>query len=129
MHNLDEIVKMYFNYASVTDILANHIRAYCFDEAAYKPLAAAYLNCYSDTEQRNLYEYIQSSLDMDGHDYARKRDRSGLNVFAALEELAAGLFVLEENEAKCRYEHLLRFRNVEEYVDMDLLVAAFLMVV
>lgn len=126
MHNLDEIVKMYFNYASVTDILANHIRAYCFDEAAYKPLAAAYLNCYSDTEQRNLYEYIQSSLDMDGHDYARKRDRSGLNVFAALEELAAGLFVLEENEAKCRYEHLLRFRNVEEYVDMDLLVAAFL---
>lgn len=126
MHNLDEIVKIYFNYVSIADIFSERVKANCFDEKTYKPLAAAYLNCYSDTEQSNLYEYIQSSLDIDGHSYARKKGRTGLNVFAALEELAANLFVLEDNEAKCRYENLLRFRNVEEYVDQDLLIAAFL---
>ncbi len=126
MHNLDEIVKIYFSYVSIADIFSEQVKANYFDEKTYKPLAAAYLNCYSDTEQRNLYEYIQSSLDVDGHSYARKKGRTGLNVFAALEELVANLFVLEDNEAKCRYENLLRFRNVEEYVDQDLLIAAFL---
>ena len=126
MHNLDEIVKIYYSYVSIADIFSEQVKANYFDEKTYKPLAAAYLNCYSDTEQRNLYEYIQSSLDVDGHSYARKKGRTGLNVFAALEELVANLFVLEDNEAKCRYENLLRFRNVEEYVDQDLLIAAFL---
>lgn len=126
MYNLDEIVKMYFNYVSVSDIFTGHIAAEHFGGDAYKPLASAYLECYSDTEQRNLYEYIQGGLNVDGHSYARKKGRSGLNVFAALEELAANLFVLEENEAKCRYEHLLRLRNIEEYIDLDLLIAAFL---
>lgn len=126
MHNLDEIVKIYFNFVSITDIFAEQVKANHFEEKVYKPLAAAYLNCYSDTEQSNLYEYIEGGLAVDGHSYARQKERSGLNVFAALEELAANLFVLEDNEAKCRYEHLLRLRNIEEYVDRDLLVAAFL---
>lgn len=126
MYNLDEIVKIYFNYVSITDIFGENVNPNCFGETAYRPLAAAYLNCYSDTEQSNLYEYIQSSLEVDGHSYARQKGRSGLNVFAALEELTANLFVLEDNEAKCRYEHLLRLRNIEEYIDQDLLVAAFL---
>lgn len=126
MHNLDEIIKIYFNYVSVADIFSFHTKAYDFEKDEYMSLAAAYLDCYSDTEQNNLYDYIKSGREMEGHNYARERGRSGLNVFAALEELTADLFVLEENEAKCCYEHLLRLRNIEEYVDLDLLIAAFL---
>lgn len=126
MHNLDEIIKIYYNYVSVQEIFAGKIKAYQFPKEEYTPLAAAYLECYSDTEQSNLYEYIQSSRNITGHNYARKKGRSGLNVFAALEELAEELFILEENEVKCHYEHMLRLRNVEKCVDLDLMVAAFL---
>lgn len=126
MHNLDEIIKIYFNFASVTDIFSGKIQAYHFPREEYAALAAAYLDFYSDTEQSNLYDYIQSSRDVVGHHYARKKGRSGLNVFVALEALAEELFVLEENEVKCRYKYLLRLRNVEEFVDTELLVASYL---
>lgn len=124
MHNLDEIIKMYFSYVSVDDILKNTIKARNFPQKEYAVLASAYLNCYSDTEQDNLFDYIQYNDEYIGHGIGRKRNK--LNVFAALGQLTEELFVLEENEPKCRYEHLLRLRKIEEYVDLELLMAAFL---
>lgn len=50
---------------------------------------------------------------------------AGLNVFAALEELAEQLFTTENNRAVCIYSHLLRFRQVTDYVEEDLLICAY----
>lgn len=124
MHNLDEIVKLYFNYVSVSDICNNKINARKFSREEYIPLAAAYLDCYSDTEQRNLYDYIQNNGIAVRENVGR--NKSMTNVFVALGQLAKELFVMEENEPKCRYEYLLRLRDIEEYVDLELLLAAFL---
>ncbi|MDO4304813.1 MAG: hypothetical protein Q4D94_12970 [Bacillota bacterium] len=124
MHNLDEIIKMYFSFVSVEDILKGAVKARCFPKEEYTVLASAYLNCYSDTEQENLYDYIQNSNEHSGGNTREKRNN--LNVFSALGQLAEELFVMEENEPKCRYEYLLRLREIEEYVDLELLMAAFL---
>lgn len=128
MHNLDEIVKMYFSCVPAQDILNEKISYEKFPAFEFERLSKAYITYYSDTENGNLYEYIAGSNKVEGHPYAGLRNRSGLNVFAALEELAEQVLIMEENEVLCKYSELLRFRNVTNYIEEDLLVCAFLVV-
>lgn len=126
MHNLDEIVKLYFSCVPAQEILNGKITYEKFPAYEFERLSKAYITYYSDTENGNLYEYIAGSNRIDGHPYAGLMDRSGLNVFAALEELAERMLIMEENEVLCKYSELLRFRNVTNYIEEDLLVCAFL---
>lgn len=126
MHNLDEIVKLYFSCVPAQEILNDKIAYEKFPSFEFERLSKAYITYYSDTENGNLYEYIAGSNRIEGHPYAGLPDRSGLNVFAALEELAEQVLIMEENEVLCRYSELLRFRNITNYIEEDLLVCAFL---
>jgi len=131
MYNLDYVVKMYFHSVSARAILnkeESRISYAHFPKDEFVALSRAYLSQYSDTEDRQLYEYIQDSVQEEGHPYAAMRERGGLNVFAALEELAEQLLTLENNEVLCRYSELLRFREISRYVEEDLLVCSFLAV-
>ena len=125
MYNLDKVVKCYFSAVSANDILGETIRYDSFPEHEFSQLSKAYMRQYSDTENAQLYKYIEKSALEEGHPFASLRDRSGLNVFAALEELAEQLLITENNEALCIYGNLLRFRAVTKYVEEDLLVCAY----
>lgn len=125
MFNLDEIVKMYFSAVSAEAILKQQVRYNEFSAAEFKIVTKAYLSRYSDTENTELYEYIRNSTQIEGHPYAGLENRSGLNVFAALEELAEQLLTLDDNKVVCQYAKLLRFREVTRYVDEDILVCAY----
>lgn len=126
MHNLDEITRIYFSYTSVIGILREEIDYDSFPQKEFQRLSRAYITYYSDTENNGLYDYVEESARVEGHPYAGIRNRSGLNVFAALEELAEQILTTEDNRTLCRYSELLRFREITNYVEEDLLVCAYL---
>lgn len=134
MYNLDKIVKIYYRCVSIKRIL--EAQTLCERELLYENfprdefarLAKVYITQYSETENEQLYEYIQGSTREEGHPFAGMRNRSGLNVFAALEELAEQLLTMENNEVVCVYGNLLRLREVTREVEEDLLVCAYLAV-
>lgn len=128
MHNLDSIVGMYYSAVSAQAILEERIKFDGFPRQEFADLRKAYDQKYSETEARELYAYAMSSGQEMGHPFSRMQDRSALNVFAALEELAEQLLVLENNQVKCIYGELLRFRKVTDYIEEDLLVCAYLAV-
>ena len=126
MHNLDTIVRMYFDRVPANGILTNRIPFDRFPLREFAQSAKAHMTSYSDTEIRQLYAYIQDGGQEEGHPFAGMYNRSGLNVFAALEELSEQLLTMENNKVKCIYRSLLRFREVSQSVDEDLLVCAYL---
>ena len=128
MHNLDSIVGMYYSAVSVQAILEERIKYDSFPQQEFADLRKAYDRKYSETEAHELYAYAMSSGQEMGHPFSRMQNRSALNVFAALEELAEQLLVLENNHVKCIYGELLRFRKVTDYIEEDLLVCAYLAV-
>ncbi len=125
MHNLDNVVRCYFSTVSANDILGGTIRYDCFPIRDFLQLSKAYMRQYNGTENEQLYRYIEKSAVEEGHPYSSMKDRSGLNVFAALEELAEKLLITENNETLCIYGNLLRFRAVTDFVEEDLLVCAY----
>lgn len=128
MYNLDHIVKMYFGAVSAQMIIRNAVTYNDFPAQEFARLTKVYLPQYSETEDRQLYRYIKDSASEDGHPFAGMENRSGTNVFAALEELSEQLLTMEENEVLCIYGQLLRLRDVTTYVEEDLLVCAYLAV-
>lgn len=126
MYNLDEIVKIYYSSVSTYSILSGGVKYKEFPEHDFQMLSKDYLHQYSDTEDVQLYRYLKESVDKEGHPFYGLKGRSGLNVFAALEELAEQLLTMENNRPICIYKNLLRFRSVTQQVDEDLLVCAYL---
>ena len=126
MFNLDGIVKIYYSYVSIQAILGNRVRYDAFPREEFVSVARAYDARHSDTEEEQLYQYIGRSVGEEGHPFAGMEGRSGLNVFAALEELAEQLLIMDGGQVRCVYRKLLRFREVTNHVDEELLVCAFL---
>lgn len=126
MYNLDEVVKTYYNSVNTHSILNGDIQYGQFPERDFLMLSKNHFHQYSDTENDQLYQYIKDSIEKEGHPFSGMQNRSGLNVFAALEELSEQLLTMENNHPLCIYRKLLRFRKVTQYVEEDLLVCAFL---
>lgn len=126
MYNLDEIVRIYFDCVSIPWILAKEESYREFPQEDFQMLSKGNLRQYSDTELRQLYRYVKDSVKQEGHPIAGMENRSGLNVFAALEELAEQLLTTEDNRPVCVYKHLVRFREATRYVEEDLLACAYL---
>lgn len=126
MYNLDNVVRIYFSTISDDAILKGDILYHSFPPQEFTGLFKAYISQYSDTENWQLYSYIENSIREEGHPFAGMKNRSGLNVFAALEELSEQLLTTEDSRTVCIYSHLIRFREITRYVDEDLLVCAYL---
>lgn len=126
MYNLDNVVRIYFSAIPDDAILGGNILYNGFSQQEFTRLSKAYISQYSDTENRQLYSYIENSIREEGHPFAGMKNRSGLNVFAALEELSEQLLTTEDSETVCIYGNLIRFREITRYVDEDLLVCAYM---
>lgn len=117
---------MYYNAVGVQSILNGDIEYKQISSIEFAQLSKAYIVRNSDTENTMLYRYIEESLNKEGHSFAAMKNRSGLNVFAALEELSEQLLTVENNKPVCIYGNLLRFREMTKYIEEDLLVCAYL---
>lgn len=126
MYNIDTIVKIYFNCVPVQSILEGEIKYSRFPQKEFIRLAKVYFPGYTDTENHEMYEMIKESIRIEGHPYARMKNRGGDNVFAALEEVAEQLLTTEDDTVLCQYNSLLRYREVTNEIEEDLLVCAYL---
>jgi len=126
VYNLDEITRIYFSCVPIYEIIKGLIPYDNFPEKDFFRLSKAYMTYYSDTENGKLYEFIKESAKTEGHPYAGAANRSGLNVFAALETLSGQILIVEESKVLCRYSEILRFREISKYVEEDLLICAYL---
>lgn len=129
MDNLRTVVKMLFRQISPTEILAGSISYDKINDNNLLRLANVYMPQYSNDEIKNMVYFLANEFEWH-HNKARgeehSRQQKGVNVFDALFVLTASLLIEENGMPFCRYEHLLRWRDVTLELDEDLMVTAFL---
>jgi len=121
MHIEDEAVKIYFRYTPASMVLRGQIDYRHFPEAFFRKAMQCYMNAFSETESGLLYEYMRTK-DAEG----QEGEGNCLNVFAALVNLSGQLLVIRENQVKCDYQELERWRDITRYIGEDLPVCAYL---
>lgn len=110
---LDKIAKLYFVDMPVELILKDGFDDKKFPAERLAELMGSYHREYSDTEARMISEF--------------HLERTGKHsVFDTLVRIAAELLIVKNNQPCCRYETILRWRNISQDLGEDLLTCAFL---
>lgn len=129
MDNLRTVVKMLFRQISPNEILSESISYDKIDDNNLLRLANVYMPQYSNDEIKNMVYFLANEFEW-YHNKARGEEHSRhsfeVNVFDALFVLTANLLIEENGCPFCKYEHLLRWRDVTLELDEDLMVTAFL---
>lgn len=121
MYIEDEIIKIYFRYVSPAKILRNEISYKSFPRDEFENLMFCYLKEYSETESSLLYRHMKHLWVGES-----QKGENHLNVFFALEAVAGQLLVLRDNDIRCRYNELQRWRRMTGSIGEELPVCAFL---
>lgn len=110
----DKIVKLFFGCMPVEQILAAGIDADNFPRERLIELLRCYHPEYSDTEADLISRY---HLDL----------TKGHNVCQTLINVASDLLSVRNSRVCCRYEKILRWRDVSGELGEDLLICAYLL--
>lgn len=110
---IDKIAKIFFVYMPVELILKENIDDREFPYHRLVELMRCYNREYSDTESEMIgLFHLQRTKDH--------------NVFQTLTRIANDLLAVRNNQICCRYENLLRWREISRELGEDLLVCAFM---
>lgn len=120
MYIVDELVKLYFFHVSPDMILKERINYMNFPRKEFAELMFCYRKEYSETESYMIYENMKIS----------DRKNSGnmennLHVFCALENVVSEILTIQENEVRCNYEQIHRWRELTRIIGEELPVCAF----
>lgn len=107
---IDELVKLFFVYTPPALILKGKISDNCFPQKQFEELMRCYVKEYSDTESKLIYQF---------------QNLREQNVYHTLFNVAHELLVVKNDQVCCKFEELLRWREVSRYLGEDLLVCAF----
>lgn len=118
----DELIQIYFRHVPVSMILQNRVHFKEFPKREFERLLFCYLKEYSETECELLYQNMRNSSD-DRADTGGEAGR--LNVFSVLEKAVAQVLNVMDNEIRCKYSELERWRSMTRYVGEDLLTCAY----
>lgn len=129
MDNLRAVARMFFRYTSPMEILNGSAGYNRVEDDNLLMLSNAYLPAYSNDEIKNMFHYLSNEFEwqnnrMRGEEQGHRSDQ--INVFDALFVLGDAMLIEEDGIPKCRYEHLLRWRETTLFLDEDLLVTSFL---
>lgn len=129
MDNLRSVIKILFRYTSAVEVIKKNTKYDDIKENSFVTLANGYMVNYSNNEIKNMLQYLSNEFQwhnnkMRGQE--RNEDSGTVNVFDALLLFADTVLVEEDGEPLCRYEHLLRWRDMVVVLDEDLFVTAFL---
>lgn len=128
MDNLRNVIKILFRHTSPKEVLSGSVRYGQIARDSFLSLANFYMPYYSRNETENLYAFLSTELDWHKHKMHGCGPVGGqqkISVFDAL-VLFADKVLTEENEKPlCRYEHLLRWREMTVGLEEDLFIAAF----
>lgn len=129
MDNLRNVIKILFRYMSASEVLSDHVVQGQVEKNSFVNLANSYMPFYSVNEIENLYAYLCSEFEWHNNKM-RGRETDGhlrkVGAFDAILLFADVVLVEENNLPLCRYDHILRWRDMIVVLDEDLFVTAFL---
>lgn len=121
MHNLDDIVLLYFKHTTAREVLGNRVSFEDYPEGVFSNKALMHITHYSDTENIGLYHYAKNNLHGNVEGYKERA-----NVFDLLTTLTDDLLLMEQDVPVCNYARVGRWRNVSTKIGEEFLVCAFL---
>lgn len=129
MDNLRKVIKILFRYTSANEVLSERSRYNDINENSFRVLANSYMPNYSNNEVENLYEYFKSEFQWHNNKIRGQEiddESQNVNVYDALLLFADTVLVEENGIPLCRYEHLLRWRDMVVSLEEDIFITAFL---
>lgn len=110
---IDKMVKLLFVCMPVELILSDEIDETKVPYGRLVELMRCYNQEYSDTEAELISQYYLECT-------------KGHNVYLSLTQVAGDLLNVRNNQICCRYEHILRWRDISREIGEDILACAFL---
>lgn len=129
MDNLRNIIKMLFRYTSSMEVINKRSSYKDIREDSFLTLANAYMPHYSNNEVLNMRQFFKDEFQWHNNKIrgeelcTNERDE---NVFDAILMFADSVLVEENGKPLCRYEHLLRWRDITISMEEDLFITSFL---
>lgn len=93
------------------------------DENLYMRYAAEVFSCATDDECRNNYRYMCETMQKSE---TAKSDNKKQNVFRLVYDLAEKMLRMDQKEIMCKFDQLLRWREISLKVGQDFFTCAFL---
>ena len=93
------------------------------DEDLYMRYAAEVFPCGTDDERRNNYRYMCETMQ---RSETAKLDNKKQNVFRLVYDLAGKMLRMDQKEIMCKFDQLLRWREISLKVGQDFFTCAFL---
>lgn len=129
MDNIRKVIKILFWHASPVEILQGKAHYSEVDRSSFLKLASFYIPHYSNNEIENMLSFLASEFEWHNNRIrgrATSDELRKVNVFDALLLFSDNVLVEENGVPLCRYEHLLRWRDMIVALDEDLFVTSFL---
>lgn len=121
LKTIDRMAVIYFFHVSSEMILNGKISYEEFPVRQFQELLRCYDLEHSDTENAIIYQNLKK-----GQYGGYEEKESGLNVFNNMIHVAESILEIRDNEIKCKYTELRRWREITRYIGEDLLVCAFM---
>lgn len=129
MDNIRNVIKILFRHTSYVEVLKNATKYNDVSKESFIKLAGIYMPGYSNREAENMLSYFCSEFEWHNNKMRGvvlgNKTRS-VNVFDAILLFVDNVLVEENGIPLCRYEHLLRWRDMTKDLGEDMLVSAFL---
>lgn len=129
MDNIRNVIKIFFCYTSPMEVLTRNSQFDKVQENTFLSLARCYMPQYSNNEVENMFHFLSTEFEWHNNKM-RSREATGelrdVNVFDAVLLFADNVLVEENGMPLCRYENLLRWREMIVVLDEDLFITAFL---
>lgn len=126
MNNLEKIIVLLFKHVPVKSVIDGKIKYDSFCKEEFVKLSFAYEKRYSETEISNMWMYYKDIWRAEERNNGRVRsEETGLPVFELLFCYVNGMLIIQNNEILCKYNELLRWREIALEVSEDLLVSAY----
>ncbi len=127
MDNLEKTLSVLFKHVSAQAVLNKDSSAYNIECRDFVQLMRRCSNGYSETELKNLYQYLTCNFVDRFHavEYS-KCGMERLNVFELLRYYSDWILTVQDNEIVCKYENFLHWRTITKDLSEELLAASFL---
>lgn len=129
MDNIRSVIKLLFRYTSAEEVISGNTHYNHVKKESFHVLANAYMSQYSNNEIENMFQFLKSEFlwhnnKIRGEECSEKTRK--VTVFDALLLFTDNVLVEENEKPLCRYEHLLRWRDIIIHFDEDMFITAFL---
>lgn len=129
MDNIRNVIKILFRHTSYIEVLKGATDCCNVAKESFVKLARIYMPEYSTTEAENMFHFFCTEFEWHNNKMkgeVKKENSRNVNVFDSLLLFADNVLVEENGVPLCRYENLLRWRDLTKDLGEDILISSFL---